>query len=97
MKHLEVIGFPTFCERDAWYEVYEYLIPIFIEDIPIGIPVLDDVPIAIQTQKLISRIWESHAWICRLLVKHRVSDTGNLRYVELLSTSAIAINRLKQL
>ncbi len=89
---LELIRILVLRQRKPRDEFDQHLAPVVIQDVAVGEPVLDDVPEAVERQKLISGIGESQPRVCELVLEHRISNARGLRDVELLAAGSIAMN-----
>src|SRR5215471_6645278 len=82
-NHLELVRIFVFRQSGSGNEFQENLTPVLIQDVPIRIPILDDVPKTEETEQLITRIRKFNGRVREFVFEHRISNIGSLRYVEL--------------
>ena len=93
--HLALVVFRTLGQSESRYEFGENAVPVLAHDVAIGGPVFDDIPEAIQAEKLKAGIGELQDWVPRLVVELKIANLRVLRDIELFVWQVVIANRLQ--
>src|SRR5438046_9385392 len=82
---LPLVGISVLGQGDLRYELCQHFVPLLIQYVSIGEPILDNVPEAVKGEDLESRVGTLETCVGKLMVERRISDASRERDVELLT------------
>src|SRR5262249_7441008 len=94
--HLELVRIFVFRQGNSGNKFQENLTPVLIQDVPIRIPILDDVQKTEETEQLITRIRKFNGRVREFAFEYRISNIGSLRYVELHLTRTVTVEAAQE-
>src|SRR5579871_2950932 len=97
LHHFALITVAILGLSDAGKKFSERGAPIAIADqIAVGIPIFNDVPVAIERQDLEAGIGQADIVVNRLILKNRIADAGRERNIKLFGAGRAVVANLAQ-